>query len=78
VQATDAAGAGATTVTFNGYGQISNASPISCVKVSNPSDATTRRLNIALGAGGQIRMCDPAVTDANDPRVCLAIPAGCN
>jgi type IV fimbrial biogenesis protein FimT len=78
VAAQDAAGAGATTVMFNGYGQISNASPIACIKVSNPGDTTTRALNIAINAGGQIRMCDPAVTDTNDPRVCLAVPAGCN
>jgi len=78
VEAKDAALGAATTVMFNGYGQISNASPISCIKVSNPGDATTRALNIAINAGGQIRMCDPAVTDANDPRVCLATPPGCN
>jgi type IV fimbrial biogenesis protein FimT len=66
----------ATTVSFNGYGQISNTSTaISCIKLSNASDTTARALNIAINAGGQIRMCDPAVTDANDPRVCLS---GCN
>ena len=27
-------------------------------------DSTTRTLNIAVNAGGQIRMCDPAVDDA--------------
>jgi type IV fimbrial biogenesis protein FimT len=69
VSAKDATPANATTVTFNGYGQISNASAISCIKVGNASDATARRLNIALSAGGQIRMCDPAV-DATDPRAC--------
>jgi type IV fimbrial biogenesis protein FimT len=75
VSAKDSGAANATTVTFNGYGQISNASPISCIKLTNAIDATTRALNIAVNAGGQIRMCDPAVTDSNDPRVCLA---GCN
>lgn len=65
----------ASSVTFNGYGQISNLLPISCLKLSNSIDATARSLNIAVNAGGQIRMCDPKITDSNDPRVCLA---GCN
>jgi type IV fimbrial biogenesis protein FimT len=75
VAATDASAGAATTVSFNGYGQISNASPISCIRVSNPGDTSTRALNIAVNAGGQVRMCDPAVTDNNDPRKCLA---GCS
>jgi len=75
VSAKDAGAGNATTVTFNGYGQVSNASPIGCIKVSNPGDATTRALNIAVNTGGQIRMCDPMVTDTNDPRSCLA---GCS
>jgi type IV fimbrial biogenesis protein FimT len=72
VAATDSTPAAATTVTFNGYGQLANALPITCIRVSNPSDASTRALNIAVNAGGQIRMCDPAVSDSNDPRKCLA------
>jgi type IV fimbrial biogenesis protein FimT len=73
--AVDSTAAPATTVTFNGFGQIANASPITCVKVRNPSYADTRPLLIAVNPGGQVRMCDPAVTDANDPRKCLA---GCD
>lgn len=69
VTAVDRAGTPATTVTFNGYGQIADALPISCVKVRNPSDATSRGLNIQIGAGGQIRMCDPA-TASSDARAC--------
>jgi type IV fimbrial biogenesis protein FimT len=75
VSAKDIVNGNANTVTFNGYGQVSNASPIYCVKVSNPSDATTRKLNISVNAGGQIRMCDPAVADP-DPRVCPTGVAG--
>ena len=74
VSSKDSAGGNATTVTFNGYGQISGASAISCIKLSNPSDTSTRALNIAVNAGGQVRMCDPAV-GGTDPRACLA---GCN
>ncbi|HEX6020328.1 MAG TPA: GspH/FimT family pseudopilin [Burkholderiaceae bacterium] len=75
IAATDAGGSSATTVTFNGYGQISNVLPITCIRVTNAIDSSVRPLNIAVNAGGQVRMCDPQVTDSNDPRVCQA---GCN
>jgi len=70
VSAKDSGAADATTVTFNGYGQITNALPISCIRLSNSSDSSARSLNIAINAGGQVRMCDPAVSNTNDPRVC--------
>jgi type IV fimbrial biogenesis protein FimT len=60
----------ATTVTFNGYGQVTNATPINCIKLTNTGDSSARKLNIAVNSGGQVRMCDPAVSDSNDPRVC--------
>ena len=69
VAAVDGTSTAANSIAFNGYGQVSGASSISCVRVSS-SDPSARALNIAVGAGGQIRMCDPAVTDANDARVC--------
>lgn len=72
VSAQDSAAGAATTVTFNGYGQVTNALSISCIKLSNSGDAGARALNIAVNPGGQVRMCDPAVTDSNDPRICLA------
>jgi type IV fimbrial biogenesis protein FimT len=75
VAALDNAAGAATTVTFNGFGQISNGTAISCVKVRNTNANDSRPLLIAVNPGGQVRMCDPAVTDANDPRRCVA---GCN
>jgi len=63
--------ANASTVTFNGYGQISNLLPINCIKLSNSVDTTARKLNIAVNPGGQVRMCDPKVDDS-DPRACQA------
>lgn len=60
----------ATTVTFNGFGQVTNVLPINCIQLRNTSDSSARKLNIAVNAGGQVRMCDPAVSDTNDPRVC--------
>lgn len=70
VAAVDGSANPATSVLFNGYGQIANPAAITCVRISMPSDAATRALNIAVNAGGQVRMCDPAVTDNNDPRKC--------
>jgi type IV fimbrial biogenesis protein FimT len=75
VAALDNTATAATTVTFNGFGQISNPSAISCVKVRNTLATDSRPLLIAVNPGGQVRMCDPAVTDANDPRKCVA---GCD
>jgi hypothetical protein len=31
-----------------------------------------RCLRINISVGGEARMCDPAVTDAADPRICPA------
>lgn len=71
VAAVDSTAAAATTVTFNGFGQIANAAPVTCIKVRNSNNADTRPLLVAVNPGGQVRMCDPAVTDGNDPRKCL-------
>jgi type IV fimbrial biogenesis protein FimT len=65
----------ATSVAFNGYGRVATTptwatGPLQCVQVQNPTATGTRRLQIVIGAGGTVRMCDPAVTDANDPRRC--------
>lgn len=32
--------------------------------------ATSRELRILINAGGQLRLCDPNVTDGTDPRAC--------
>jgi type IV fimbrial biogenesis protein FimT len=69
VAAVDGTATASSSIAFNGYGQISGASSISCVRIG-AGDASARALNIAIGAGGQIRMCDPAVSAANDPRQC--------
>ncbi len=71
VAAVDGTSTASSSIAFNGYGQVSGAASISCVRIGS-GDASARALNVAVGAGGQIRMCDPAVTDANDPRVCTA------
>jgi type IV fimbrial biogenesis protein FimT len=32
--------------------------------------ANSRDMRILIGTGGQIRMCDPNVAEATDPRAC--------
>jgi len=67
---------GATTVTFNGLGRVipnTDASPsITQVDVdSNTLDpADSRELRITIAPGGAVKMCDPQVADAADPRAC--------
>lgn len=70
--------AGATTVTFNGFGRVltNNADgslPITQIDVDAPagiiSDAESRDMHILIGSGGQIRTCDSFFT-APDPRAC--------
>jgi type IV fimbrial biogenesis protein FimT len=67
----------ATTVTFSGLGRRlsanADATPV-LTKVDIDSAtlpvAQSRDLSITIGAGGEIRMCDPNVTDTGDPRKC--------
>lgn len=59
----------ATTVTFTGLGRRAttnqDASP-----VLTSVDVNGSALRITISAGGEIRMCDPNVTDLGDPRAC--------
>jgi len=64
-------------VVFNGLGQVSPApAGVITVAVSNPAGGTCRAaggpmrcLNVTVQAGGQIRMCDPALP-TTDPQSC--------
>ena len=69
---------GGSSVVFNGLGRAA-AGSLTEINVTNPSNGackTTagnepmRCLRIAVNAGGTVRMCDPAVDDATDPRKC--------
>lgn len=53
-------------LTFNSLGRASAAMNITV----SSSIAGTQTLSISQFTGGQVRMCDPAVTAANDPRRC--------
>ncbi|MGH8660951.1 MAG: GspH/FimT family pseudopilin [Burkholderiales bacterium] len=81
--------AGATTITFNGFGSITtnnDATPtITEIKIDSPSIAAadSRELCVLVRAGGNIRLCDPQVP-ATDTRTCIpplpavqVVPAGC-
>ena len=74
---------GAAVVYFNGLGRVtspSGAANMTRVMISNPNggtcqyldatNGTMRCLRIDISTGGEIKMCDPAVTDATDPRIC--------
>lgn len=68
--------AAATTVTFNGLGRVTGATPITQIAVTNTSGGLCqpagpmRCLRLDISSGGQVRMCDPTVTDLTDPRLC--------
>ena len=81
--------AGATIITFNGFGSIATnddgTAAITEIKVDSPSIAAadSRELCILVRAGGNIRLCDPQVP-ATDTRTCIpplpaaqVVPAGC-
>jgi type IV fimbrial biogenesis protein FimT len=57
------------TASFNGLGRIDNAGPLTRVDVSSSSG--TKKLAVQIANGGEIRLCDPLVTDDKDPRRCL-------
>jgi len=66
---------GGSSVVFNGLGRMSGVG-LTQIDVTNTSGGVCqpagpmRCLRINIGSGGQMRMCDPAVTDATDPRFC--------
>lgn len=75
------AAATAGTVHFNGLGRVTSpggALNMTQLAISNPSGGTCehvdggdmRCLRIDISIGGEAKMCDPAVTDASDPRRC--------
>lgn len=65
-------------VTFNALGRIGANADASAaftqVDLDVPTTvlpaATSRELRVAVSSGGRIRMCDPAVTDTADTRIC--------
>jgi type IV fimbrial biogenesis protein FimT len=62
-------GTAATSVSFNGFGQVvSTGTPIAAINLSN-TNADARKLRVTISPGGAIRMCDPLVA-LGDTRRC--------
>jgi len=74
---------GAATVHFNGLGRVTSPGGVlnmTNIEITNPAvsacqhvdpvNGTMRCLRIRISTGGEVKMCDPAVTDATDPRIC--------
>lgn len=60
-------------VTFNGVGRVYSVnigSDITRVDITNSAVSTARRYVLTISPGGQIRMCDPAITFAANPQGC--------
>lgn len=61
----------ATTITFNGFGRITNADAIGIINVTGSTSSTEyRNLRLQLSDTGMVRMCDPRITSTSDPRKC--------
>lgn len=61
-----------TRVTFNGFGQITNADAIRKIDITGGDSSNTnyRKLRITISTAGLVRMCDTHVTNTSDPRKC--------
>lgn len=71
VAATTTANAAAHTVTFNGFGQVTNSGAIGQINVTpTTTNADVRSLRIVVTTAGMVRMCDPSITAAADTRAC--------
>ena len=75
------------TVTFDSFGRIARGgndngtAAIAKICVSSTKltvAAGARILEIDVGTAGQIKMCDPTVTDATDPRRCVSAAPRCS
>jgi len=61
----------AQSVSFDGFGRVTNPDAIGQIDVTgNNPDAAYRNMRIAVSTAGLVRMCDPRVTLATDPRRC--------
>ena len=82
-----AEGSAAATVTangslliFNGVGRVNSASTMTSIDIAHATEACehastpgpVRCMRVIVSRGGTIKMCDPKVTDATDPRRCAA------
>lgn len=60
--------ANATTVTFNNLGQVVDLAPLTQVDLA--AVGGTKAMRVAIGVGGNARMCDPSLVAGSSPRAC--------
>jgi type IV fimbrial biogenesis protein FimT len=61
----------ANSVTFDGFGRVTAATAISTIDLDHASPGNDYRpLRIEVGRGGSVRLCEPRVTNTDDPRRC--------
>lgn len=61
----------ATTVAFDGFGRVPAATAIARIDLTYAGNASNSRpLRIQITRGGNVRLCEPRVTDTTDPRRC--------
>jgi type IV fimbrial biogenesis protein FimT len=64
----------ASSVTFDGFGRVTTATAIATIGLNHISPGNDyRRLRIEVDRGGGVRLCEPGVTAADDPRVCREV-----
>lgn len=64
-------GSAAVQVTFNGFGRIVNEDAISQIDITGPDTTNQyRALRVSISPAGLVRMCEPAVSNTSDPRLC--------
>jgi type IV fimbrial biogenesis protein FimT len=56
---------------FNGFGRVADAAPMRVIDVRDQTGGNdVRRMRVEVTTGGTAKLCDMAVTDNTDPRVC--------
>jgi type IV fimbrial biogenesis protein FimT len=70
VKAVQTGGSAGTYVTFNGFGRIAGTGSITQIDFGSTGSGTYRILRVVVSTTGAVRLCDPAVTSATDPRTC--------
>lgn len=67
-----------TKVTFNGFGRLvgsTDTDTINQIDITGANaDSDTRHLRVSISSAGLVRLCDPQVSNPDDPRLCPATP----
>jgi type IV fimbrial biogenesis protein FimT len=61
----------ASSITFDGFGRVTAATAIATIDLDHATSSNDhRRLRIEVSRGGSVRLCEPSVSAADDPRRC--------